>query len=49
MRCAWTRLRYVKPEPYTQSEFETSYQWMLERGMITEGARYEDLVATVSL
>ena len=43
------RLRYVKPEPYTQSEFETSYQWMLERGMITEGARYEDLVATVSL
>ena len=43
------RLRYVKPEPYTQSEFETSYRWMLERGMITGGARYEDLVATVSL
>ena len=43
------RLRYIKPEPYTQSEFEASYQWMLERGMITEGARYEDLVATVSL
>ena len=42
------RLRYVKPEPYTQSEFESSYRWMLERGMITEGARYEDLVATVS-
>ena len=43
------RLRYVKPEPYTHSEFEVSYRWMLERGMISGEARYEDVVATVSL
>ena len=42
------RLLYVEPQPYTREEFEASNRWMQERGMIGEGARFEDLVATAT-
>ena len=42
------RLHYVEPRPYTREEFEASYRWMQERGMIAAGGRYENLVTTVS-
>ena len=38
------RLRYVDPQPYTETEFEESYQWMLSWNLAAPGATYEALV-----
>jgi len=38
------RLRYIDPQPYTETEFKESYDWMLSWGLAAPGARYEELV-----
>ncbi|MEU7042035.1 ABC transporter substrate-binding protein [Streptomyces varsoviensis] len=38
------RLRYAEPAPYTREEFEKSYAWMRQWGLIESGAAYTDLV-----
>jgi NitT/TauT family transport system substrate-binding protein len=39
-----SRLRYVEPEPYTATEFQRTYDWMVEWDLVAPGHRYEDLV-----
>jgi NitT/TauT family transport system substrate-binding protein len=38
------RLRYVDPSPYSQADFERTYQWMVKWGLIGEDASFGSLV-----
>lgn len=38
--------RYLPPQPLSREAFESTYQWMLERGLIAPNATYEQVVDT---
>lgn len=38
------RLRYVRPEPYSEAEFRSTYEWMVSWDLIDGDSTYEDLV-----
>jgi NitT/TauT family transport system substrate-binding protein len=38
------RLRYVDPEPYSQDEFQQTFDWMVDWGLVGREKSYEDLV-----
>jgi NitT/TauT family transport system substrate-binding protein len=38
------RLRYVDPAPYSQEDFQRTYDWMVEWGLIDPDLDYDALV-----
>jgi NitT/TauT family transport system substrate-binding protein len=38
------RLRYVDPEPYAEEEFQQTFDWMVDWGLVTPDTSYTDLV-----
>jgi NitT/TauT family transport system substrate-binding protein len=38
------RLRYVEPAPYSQKDFQRTYDWMVKWGLIGEDSGYDSLV-----
>lgn len=41
-----SRLRYVDPEPYSPEDFQKTYDWMVDWGLIKANTEYDTLVDT---